>query len=126
MFDVFSSPSSPLSIWSNTGIIEVKDEDVLRADADELIHHVRHLGPLDHRADRDPLGVLERADRRRASAGRDGRRGGERRATHVVLTHGVLSRSDDTREAHGDLVDERREVRVLRRRGPDQHRLGLQ
>lgn len=116
---------SPL-FWSHPGIIEVEDEDILRADAHELIHHVRHLGPLDHGADRDPLGVLERADCRRASARRDGRRGGERRAAHIVLANDVFSRSDDASDAGCDLVDERREVGVLRRRGPNQDRLGLQ
>ena len=91
-----------------------------------MVHRVRHLGPLDHGADRDPLGVFERHYRGRASAWRDGRRGGENRATHVVLAHDILTRSDDARDARSDLIDERRDVRVFRRRGLYQHRLGLQ
>ena len=112
---IFSIP-----IWLHPRIIEIEDEDILRADAHELVHRVCHLGPLDHCADRDPLGIFERHDRRRASARCDSRRVGEYRATHVILAHDILARSDDTRNARGDLIDE---VRVLRRRGADQHRL---
>jgi hypothetical protein len=122
LFDLFF----PLPTWSHPRIIEVKNEDIFRADAHELVHGVRHLGPLDHGADRDPVRVLERHDRGRASAWRDGRRIGEIRATHIVLTHDILTRSDDACDARSDLIDQRREVRVFRRRGPDQHRLGLQ
>jgi len=82
-----------------------------------LVHRVCHLGSFDHGADRDPLGVLERTDRWRTSARRNSRCVGEYRAGYVVLTDDVLTRSDDARDARGDLVGKRCEVRVLEGEG---------
>jgi hypothetical protein len=47
-----------LSHISHTTVIKVEDQDVLRSYADELIHHIGHLGPLYHRADSDPVSVF--------------------------------------------------------------------
>ena len=111
---------------SHPRVIEVENENVFRAYAHELIHYIRHLGPLHHRADPDPFRILEGRDRRCAPPGCDGGSGGEDRAADVVLTHDVFARRDYPRDARGDLVDQWPEMRILRLCGSDQDRLGLQ
>lgn len=45
-------------IFLHSTVIKVEDQDILRAYADELIHHIGHLGPLYHRADSNPISVF--------------------------------------------------------------------
>jgi hypothetical protein len=47
-----------LSDILHSRIIKVEDQDIFCSYADELIHHIGHLGPLYHRADSDPFGVF--------------------------------------------------------------------
>lgn len=54
-------PFCPHLSWHNilhSTVIKVEDQDILRAYADELIHHIGHLGPLYHRADSNPISVF--------------------------------------------------------------------
>ena len=102
-------------------VIKVEDHDILRAYADELIHHIGHVGPFYHRADCNPFRVFERRDRRRTPSGCDRGRRGKLRAKDVVLTHYVLARRNHARDACCDLVHKWRQVRMLRRRGTDQY-----
>ena len=87
-------------------VIKVEYENVLRAYAHELVHYIRHFGPLHHRADCDPLRILEGRDRRCAPPGCDSGSGGEDRAADVVLAHDVFARRDYPRDARGDLFDQ--------------------
>jgi hypothetical protein len=115
-----------IQVFLHSRVIQVENHDILCADAHQLVHHVRHLGPLHHRADRSPLGVLEGRNRRRTTPGRDRGRGGERLATDVVLTYHVLTRRDHTRDARRNLVDQWRQVGMFRHRGTDQNRFGTE
>jgi len=106
-------------------VIKVEDHNILRAYADELIHHIGHLGPLYHRADCDPFRVFERGDRRRTPSGCDRGRRGELRAEDIVLAHYVPARCDHASDACCDLVHEWCQVRILRGCGTDEDRFRL-
>ena len=67
-------------------------EDVLGADADQVVHDGGDVTLLHHRADGNPTLLLERVDGRRPLARRDTRRRLEAGARDVVLAQDVFAR----------------------------------
>ena len=114
-------------LHADSAVVQGKDEDVLRARVFQLVHCRCHPLALDHRADRDPALLIQRADCRRSSSRSDLETLCQGLALDVVRDVDVSLRGEDTGDAGFDERDERgergRERGVRRARG-DQDRLG--
>mgnify|MGYP007085901041 CR=1 FL=1 len=79
-----------------TRVGNVHNQDVARADLNQLIHYVSNALLLHHRADSNPALLLERGDSRRALAGGNLRRNRQLVTRDVVLAQDELLCGDDT------------------------------
>src|SRR5690554_5709843 len=98
-------------------------EDRARTDPVELVHDLVRLVAAHHDADRSPLLVVERGDRRRLEPWRHGDGAVDELERYVVVHEDVLTSGEDALEATREDVDARR---GLVARAPDEDGLGTQ
>jgi hypothetical protein len=94
------------------------DQDISSANLGQLIHYRSNPLLLHHRANSNPVLLLERGDSRRTLAGGDLRRDGQLGARNVVLAQDELLGGDDTAQTRG----EESEDVAVGFAGLDQHR----